>query len=304
MKTIHIVCGQTATGKTNLALALAKKINGELLSADSRQVYRHLTIISGKDIGTGLYNSKEGYYTVDGIRLWLYDLVDPRDTFSAYEWASHARKRIEAVFSYGKTPIIVGGTWLYVRSLLNGIDATSGPQSDIREVADSMSVDELQNIVRDKNPLYWENANNSDRNNPRRLIRAWEKSLHVHEHSFEGIGNFYTVKGVILYAPKEEIEVRIAKRVRARIEEGAFEEVEWLLKNGYSATDPGLQAPGYRQIIAYCNGEISREEAIETWIMKERQYAKRQLLFMRNQPWPHINVATTSLDECLSMLYY
>lgn len=280
-----IITGQTATGKTKLALDLAQKNNGELVNFDSRQIYKYLNIITGKDI--------------PAEKIWLYDIVTPDQYFSSFDFIEKLKPVIEDIKKRGKTPILVGGTYLYLKNFLYGIDDNNSPPDfKLREKLNSKSVIELQKKLIALNSKVFEELNHSDQFNPRRLIRKIEieigRSKNNNKKSDKTIRpqlpSDFKIIG-IKYKDKSKLRQVIAKRVEERLKNGAVEEVEKLFKMGYKKSDPGLKTIGYQQIIKYLDKEITREKAIEDWINKEVQYAKRQLTFMKkdiNINWKEI----------------
>ncbi len=271
MNNTIVITGQTATGKTSYAHKLALESNGELINCDSRQVYKYLDIVTGKD-------------RLDNTPIWLYDIVDPNQPFSSSEWASAAREAIEAIQKREKTPIIVGGTYLYLKNLLYGFATeTIGPDWQLRERLGELSVEELQEKMMDLNYDAFDAMNNSDQNNPRRLMRKIEiaqantptPSKHIHEEL--KIDKFIGLR----FKDEEKLRNTIEKRVQKRISGGAIEETRDLLSRGYSKIDPGLQTIGYKQIIQFLEESISEKEMIQLWITAEVQYAKRQYTFMK-----------------------
>jgi len=304
---IYILFGQTATGKTAKALELVEKHTGEIVNFDSRQIYKKLTIITGKDIPKGSkfkaqslkqekYNI--GYYELLALgfqpsaKIWLYDIIDPKQTFSSAEYVALAEEAIKDIIDRGKTPILVGGTGYYLRHLIYGIPEMKTPEDwTLRKELEIQTVGELQEILKKKNGQMLADMNNSDRNNPRRLIRrieianSGEEMLAVspHETLSERLGNLAGCKQDItltylpfFHASTDSVREKIAQRVDQRIADGAFQEVEDLLTEGYIAEDPGLNAIGYQQIIAYHKNKLSLAETKKQWITKEVQYAKRQ----------------------------
>jgi len=290
-----IITGQTATGKTRLALEYAVKYNGELVNFDSRQVYKYLDIVTGKDKSTiKQYNN---------ITIWLYDIVTPNQYFSSYDFVQRATKVIRDIQRRGKTPVLVGGSYFYLKHLLYGFDYKVPPNFKLREKLNKKSISELQQTLISLNPLIPPTMNHSDWNNPRRLIRKIE----IETARKAKIPNFFAPwdvfhdsgKGTHLskkisvssflfiglrYKDKEKLREAIKTRVENRLKQGAIEEVKSLLKRGYKKTDPGLKTIGYKQIIDYLEGKISKEKAIEQWINAETQYAKRQYTFMKKDP--------------------
>jgi len=295
-----IITGQTATGKTKLALELAEKYNGELVNFDSRQIYKYLDIITGKDLPNNTKLKDEYFlipnpYSLIPIRLWFYDVVDPDQYFSSFDFVKQVKPIIEAIKKRGKTPILVGGTYLYLKHLLYGIDINNSPPNfKLREKLNNKSVVELQKKLISLNRQIFENLNHSDQLNPRRLIRKIEIAS---SPTKTVLNKTVFIKSVpktfigIRYKDRSKLRCVIEKRVEKRLKNGAIEEVKKLLKMGYKETDPGLKTIGYQQIIKYLNKELTKQNAIDDWVNKEVQYAKRQLTFMKkdkNISWKEI----------------
>lgn len=295
---IIVITGQTATGKTALALEYAKKYNGELINADSRQIYKYLTIITGKDITPGakfqhvdiISDFDLGYYLIDNTALWLYDAVDPDSTFSSYDFQKLAVASIDTIHKKGKIPIIVGGSYFYIKHLLYGFETQSSPPDwNLRNRLNSYSTAKLQQELQLISSDIFEKMNHSDQNNPRRLIRRLEIELfkkNKHNMSSSPIAkrqsNLFVKQFIGLkYIDNDALLGAIEKRVHKRIEQGAIEEVQKLLSMGYREIDPGLNSIGYLQLIKYLKGIKTKEETISEWISKELQYAKRQYTFMK-----------------------
>jgi tRNA dimethylallyltransferase len=312
---IYILFGQTATGKTAKALELCTQHNGEIVNFDSRQIYKKLDIITGKDIPSGSLfhvqsssaNKSIGFYELrttnyelrtPQARIWLYDIIDPKQPFSSAEYVECAMEVIRDIISRGKTPILVGGTGYYLRHLLYGAPEMKVAENwDLRDKLEQKTVEELQTILKDKNIDMFTNLNNSDRSNPRRLIRRIElaqsglQSLPT-QPTQETLTSRVSALKSITYLPffhfsREALESKIISRVNNRIESGAIEEVKELLKEGYEIADPGLNAIGYQQIAGYLRNEITLDEAKKQWNTKEIQYAKRQKTFFKKL-FPHL----------------
>lgn len=287
-----IVCGPTATGKTEFALKLAKERNGELVSADSRQIYKYLDIGTGKDLppdtkyqirntelGIIDVNYSTGYYLIKNTPLWLYDVITPDQRFSAAEYAKIAREVVKDIWSRGKLPIVVGGTGFYIQALIDGID-TEGipPNGELREKLGNLETKKLQELLQEKNFERWDKMNNSDRNNPRRLIRA----LEVSELQPHTIGDMRkqsitdNIQFIGLSIPREELFKKIDARVKQRVDQGIVQEIEHVLKKGYDWNSPGLQTIGYEEWQPHFEGKISKNEVIERWKLNEHNYARRQ----------------------------
>lgn len=295
MSTIIIITGQTATGKTSLAYSYAKKLHGEIINADARQVYKYLDIISGKD-------------PLPEFPTYLYDIVDPKEYFSSFDWSIKAIKCLVSLINKGKTPIIAGGSYLYIKHLLYGIE-TEGvhPDWELRKKLDKKTVAELQDMLTKISPHTLEQLNQSDKNNPRRLMRKIELAVAHHSKipvhfpkkdlgSLEKFRNEFgmaTVKFIGLrFAKNESLISAITQRVEERIKMGAFDEVKKILEMGYTEHDPGLQTIGYQQLIKFFRGKLSREQAIDQWKNKEIQYAKRQFTFMKKDKNIHWQLAS------------
>jgi len=279
-----IITGQTATGKTKLALELAEKYNGELINFDSRQIYKYLDIITGKDIPK--------------TKIWLYDVVTPDQYFSSFDYVSIITPVVEDMKKRGKTPILVGGTYLYLKHFLYGIDDNNSPPDfELRNELNTKSIQELQKKLSSLNLQVFKKLNHSDQFNPRRLIRKIEIEINQQKYGIKttmskpqkkfSIQQFIGIK----YKDKLRLREIIIKRVEERLKNGAIDEVKKILKMGYKASDPGLKTIGYQQIIRFLNNELTKEKAVEDWINKEVQYAKRQLTFMKvdkNISWREI----------------
>jgi len=317
MENIIVITGQTATGKTNLALKLAKKYNGELVNCDARQIYKYLDIITGKDLidksKTSLAwrrkgdqrsklkfkiekktnNFDIGYYSLkhpNKINIWLYDIVDPKQYFSSYDWVRCAIFVIRKLFNQKITPIIVGGSFFYLRHLLYGVDSENiPPNPQLRQAMEKKSISYLQKTLKTLNSEIYSGLNQSDRNNPRRLIRKIEIYTVKAKNNYQqprrlvgGLAQQYKTRLIALkFKNKDNLIRAIKTRVEQRIKYGAVEEVADLIQKGYRETDPGLQTIGYKQMLDYIRKKVSKQDAVNQWITKEIQYAKRQYTFMK-----------------------
>ncbi|MGB9883265.1 MAG: tRNA (adenosine(37)-N6)-dimethylallyltransferase MiaA [Microgenomates group bacterium] len=306
-----IITGQTATGKTSLAIEMAKKYHGEIINFDSRQIYKYLNIITGKDLDKFAniqYQISNIKYQDEFInfysfslnsqnesKLWLYDIVEPNQYFSSYEYAKLATKIIDDIQKRGKTPILVGGTYFYLKHLLYGFDFQIPPDFKLREKLNQKTVGELQQILKKLDSEIESKMNQSDWHNPRRLIRKIE--IYQYQNLRSAFSKNKKPKFIIKkfiglkYKHKEELKKAIEKRVEKRLQKGAIDEVKKILQLGYKKTDPGLQTIGYKQLIEYLEGKVSQKQAIENWIIAEMQYAKRQYTFMKkdkNINWQEI----------------
>lgn len=318
-----IITGQTATGKTELAMILAEKMNGALINADARQIYQKLDVITGKDVLNNKYleikkfkkDFSLGFYTKNKTPIWLYDILDIKKTFSVHDWLNCVEEVLKEFKKKQSLPIFVGGTYFYLKGLWQGImqKGVSGNWSFRNEI-ERKSVEELQQILKEQNQKQFLSLNHSDSLNPRRLIRWIEKEKFESERTED----FYVTKLPLInslnlktecsiiglrFKDKQALRLKIRNRIEERLKQGAVEEVELLLKLGFCGTDPGLQTIGYQQLIAYLENRISLTEAVNIWLNKECQYAKRQLTFMKTNPnilW--YNIDEFSVDEISSRI--
>ena len=257
-----IVCGPTATGKTALALNLARKFHGELVSADSRQMYKGLDALTGKERS-------------NDIAIWLYDIIETGETCSAHDFVSRAAVAIADIHNRGKLPIVVGGTGYYLRALITPFDTISVPPNvELRKKLAASSLAALQAELKRADGARWERMNDSDRKNPRRLVRAIEVAktgniVHPVHPQYEALW-------VGLTASPQWLKERIEKRVNARFGKAVDE-----VRDGMELI---LGAP---PLLALLRGEISKEQAQRTWVSREYQYAKRQLTWFKKQKGIH-----------------
>lgn len=262
IKTV-IVYGPTASGKTDLALQLASKFQGELISADSRQVYKGLNIGTGKVQSGHTVVKRSGYWLVDGIKVHGFDLVDPGTQFSAGDFLRFTSAAMFRISAVKKFPIIVGGTGFYIKALIDGLGSIGIPQdSKLRRNLEKQSVTKLfqkLNSIDTKRAVL---MNQSDRNNPRRLIRAIEiasSSRQSGTHYQLPTTNYLLIG---LTAPNDFLFKRADAWLTFRMENGMIEEVKNLLNQKVSPTwleNLGLE---YRWITRYLSGKISRDESL------------------------------------------
>ena len=223
-----------------------------------------------------------------GIQTHLIDIVTPDQQFSSYDYVVSATKSIEDIQKRGRTPIVVGGTYLYIKHLLYGQSVQVPPDPKLRNRLEMLSVDELQKKLLTIDEKTYVSLNESDVNNPRRLIRKIEILRNGDIKDKDGFKQKIDLRSSTIiglkHRNKEELIATIAKRVEKRLLQGALNEVRNLLTQGYKKTDPGLQTIGYTQLIAHLEGSLTLEEAKSQWITKEVQYAKRQYTFMKTDP--------------------
>jgi len=273
MKKIVCIVGPTAVGKTALAFELANLLNGTLVSADSVQVFRGLDIISGKDLPEG-YTYNAGYYSHNGSpSICLLDVVECTSLFSVSDYLNVSSVFINQILTEGKLPIVVGGTGLYIKSLIDGLDVEVEPDIELRAQLEKLTLEELSSLLPEERLRSF---NNSDIKNKRRLIRAIEilKSNKVEANKY----NLQVESLVIgLNCPREILKERIDMRVDLRINDGAIEEATRLFQR-YEDLAPQIKdANGYKQLFQYLSGEVDLSEAIYRWKISEYRHAKNQM---------------------------
>jgi tRNA dimethylallyltransferase len=257
---IIVISGPTASGKTDIAVKLAKKINGYVINGGSRQVYKYLTIGTSKPIEE-IENS--------GIRHFLYDIVDPKDNFTIYEYQSKVQKVLDTEKGI---PIIVGGSGLYIDSIVFNYDLK---QNINNEDLSSLSLEELQK----KASKYIKYMTESDKKNRHRLIRVIQRGG-LGRQSGKALNNIYFVLDI----PRDNLIANIEKRVEKMFENGLLEENKKLLSMGYTYKDRGMKSIGYIEFEAYFDGLISIEYVKEEIVKHTIDYAKRQRTwFKRNR---------------------
>lgn len=302
-----IICGPTASGKTAVAVKLAKKLNGELVSADSRQVYKGMDIVSGKDLPLNAkfkfkneklqikienYGDMNPYRFEDNIPIWLVDVVNPDQDFSVSLFEKFAKIVINDILKRGKLPILVGGTGLYIKSVISGVETANIPMNDtLRKALYKLPKEKLQELLKKLNSNKFKSFNNSDVNNPRRLIRAieieeYKRQNPKYKSSTQNNVN-YDVLQIGLSAPKEILLERIKKRVDERIKTGAVNEVKKLLDKGYKPTMQSMSGDGYKELCKYLNNEISWNETVEKWIHSDVEHAKKQMVWFKKDKKIH-----------------
>lgn len=301
MRKVLVILGPTATGKTDVALQLARKFHGELVSCDSRQVYVGLDIGTGKEPGKSIkeqvlrVKKQKGYWEIDGTKIWLYDVADPREQYTVKDYVEQASQVVEDITQRGKLPIIVGGTGLYLKALLEGLPNLNIPVDEkLRRELQKLSLEELQEKLRSLSPAKWKKLNESDKKNPRRLLRSIEilsmyphnktiknLKLKIRHHSFGGKN--YNILKLGLTAPRDTLNKRIPSRLISRVDQGLIQEAERLHKNGLTLErmkELGLEYGILAKLLAK---EISKDQFISILSVKIYQYAKRQITWFKRE---------------------
>ena len=272
------VIGPTASGKTDLALALARLLPLEILVADSRQVYR------GMDIGT----AKPSPAARAEVTHHLLDLVDPDEPFTVARWVAAARGALPEVAARGRLAMLVGGTGLYVDALVNGHDyASQGWSPEVRrELTTRLETEGIEPLAAELSRTDPATAARIDLRNPRRVLRALERVLAADTGQAPTADPYRgRVALVGLSRPRDVLYRRIDERARGLFEAaGLLDEVRGLLAAGYGADLPPMSGHGYREAARHLAGEWSLEEAVAVTARRTRQYAKRQLTWFRRDP--------------------
>lgn len=281
---IIILTGPTAVGKTDLSINLAKKINAEIISADSMQIYEYM------DIGS----AKVDFDEMDGIKHYLIDEVKPDYPFSVSEFQQRANKYIKQITDKGKKVIVTGGTGLYLNSLIYNMDFAKNDANNIlrnqlAKELEKYGIDYMHNKLRE---LDEESANRIHKNNTKRVIRAIEVALSGNKmNDFSSDLKFnenYEPIIIILNRDRQHLYERINKRVDIMFEKGLVDEVKNLLNLGYTKDMVSMQGIGYKEIIKYLDKEYTFDETKEIIKRDSRRYAKRQLTWFRryeNAKW-------------------
>lgn len=283
MKKLIVILGPTSTGKTDLALSIAKKFNGELVSTDSRQLYK------GLDIGTGKLPNEDsqikkgqGFWEINKIKIWMYDLVDPKIQYNVADYVKEASKVIEKIGQGGKLPIIVGGTGLYIKALLEGLDSLSTPvDKKLRKKLQKLTKEQLQKKLQTVSVKRWENMNYSDQQNPRRLIRAIEihsnSKFKIQRSKLQFKVQNYSILKIGLTAKRDILYHKSDERVLSRMKQGMIKEAMELRKHGVSLERMRQLGLEYGVLADFLDGRIKREEElVGTLKNKIHGYIRRQ----------------------------
>lgn len=277
---ILVVTGPTATGKTALSVELAKKLGGEIVSADSMQIYR------GMDIGTAKVTKAE----MQNIPHHMIDIADPSEDYSVSRYVEEADAAVRGILSRGRLPIVAGGTNLYIDSLIAGLDfAEKAEDAALRESLnkqyDDIGGEAMLEHLRGFDPERAAKLHPADK---RRIVRAVEiylltgETITRHDEETKKRPKRYdAVKIALTFADRAVLYDRINARVDKMVSDGLFDEVKGLLDSGLSPACTSMQAIGYKEPAAYFRGEMSKDEAIELIKLSSRRYAKRQLTWLR-----------------------
>lgn len=269
MKKVVFILGPTAVGKSYFGILLAKKFNGEIISADSVQVYKGLDIGSAKQLDT------------HGVTHHCIDILSPFDEFSAYDFVELTKKKIDEISNRGHLPIVVGGTGLYIKALtlgynFGGVEKDENLRKSLEEILNKEGIEKLVEMLEKTDKSVLEKI---DTKNPMRVLRALEIALSNGEKAQSK--NDIQPLVIALFKDREKLYADINKRVDEMICDGLFEEVENLKKMGLTKENQSMHAIGYKETLDYLDGLISEDRCVELIKQHTRNYAKRQMTFLK-----------------------
>ena len=276
-----VLTGPTAVGKTSLSISLAKAVNGEIISADSLQVYKKM------DIGSAKIRPEE----MQGVKHYLVDVLEPEEEFHIVKFQQMAKEAMEEIYEKGKIPILVGGTGFYIQAVTRDIDFTEAQQentyrAELEKLAETEGAEYLHDRLKEVDPA---SADTIHANNVKRVIRALEfyhqngTPISAHNEEQKKQTSPYNLAYFVLNAPRDILYERIDKRVDQMLEEGLVKEVEGLKREGCHRGMVSMQGLGYKEILAYLEGEYPLEEAVRILKRDTRHFAKRQLTWFRRE---------------------
>ncbi|MDM8210551.1 tRNA (adenosine(37)-N6)-dimethylallyltransferase MiaA [Mediterraneibacter glycyrrhizinilyticus] len=281
-KPLIILAGPTAVGKTSLSIRLAKETGGEIISADSMQVYRHM------DIGSAKITKEE----MEGVPHYLVDMLEPEEEFNVVRFQQMAEEAAERIWERGKIPLVVGGTGFYIQALLYDIDFTEndGDESYRRRLeqkaSDEEGASELYEMLTTVDPKA---AREIHPRNLKRIIRALEfhhqtgKKISEHNETQRQKSSPYNYAYFVLTDERSRLYERIDRRVDLMMEQGLLDEVRYLKKRGVRKDSTAMQGLGYKELYAYLDGEYPLDEAVRIIKRDTRHFAKRQLTWFKRE---------------------
>ncbi len=298
MRPLIIITGPTAVGKTALSVRLAKAIGGEIISADSMQVYRHM------DIGSAKIKKEE----MDGVPHYLIDVLDPEEEFNVTVFQKMAKEAVEEIYSHGHIPIVAGGTGFYIQALLYDIDFTeNGEDTSIRmeleKLGQERGAEYLHNLLRDIDP---DSAEEIHENNMKRVIRAIEyyrqtgERISEHNKREREKKSPYDFLYYVVNTDRARLYERIERRVDLMLEQGLVEEVMHLKDMGLTRDMVSMQGLGYKEILDYLQGICTLEEAVYVLKRDTRHFAKRQITWFKRERdvrWLNLPDFNNDLDQ-------
>ena len=298
---VIVICGPTASGKTALSIELAKRINGEIVSADSMQIYTDM------DIGTAKPTEEE----MQGIKHYLIDVVLPSQRYSVADYKKDAKKAIKEIIDKGKNPIVVGGTGLYIDSLIyeieySNIEFDENYRKKLEEEVQKEGLEKLYEKAKKIDPQAIEKISKNDKKRILRILEIYNatgKNKTTQEKESRKKEPEYDYRVFALNWDRETLYNRIEKRVDIMINNGLIDEVEEILKK-YKEFPTAMQGLGYKEVVKYLNGEFTKEQMIEIIKKDTRHYAKRQLTwFRKNKDTIWLNGEYTLKDTINKILF-
>ena len=293
---VIVICGPTASGKTALSIEIAKKYNGEIVSADSMQIYKYM------DIGTAKPDNTER----DGIAHHMIDIVAPQESYSVAEYTEEAHRVIGDITSRGKIAVITGGTGLYINSLIDENDSDTTIRNELQRLADEQGADVLVRELKSIDPV---SAEKIHKNNLRRIIRAIEFykmtgiPISAHQAKTKEKESRYLPCMLAIKWDMGRLYERIEQRVDIMLENGLFDEVEQLMKNGCTPQMQSMQGIGYKETAEFLEGKIPLDETISKIKQDTRHYAKRQMTWFRRDERIHwIDAESDIINEAETIL--
>lgn len=297
IKDVIIITGPTAVGKSEVGVEVARKVGGEIISADSMQIYK------GMDIGSGKITKEE----MKGVTHYLLDIKSVNETYSVAEFCEDCKKKIKEIMLKGKVPIIVGGTGLYIKALVSnynyfGVQRDDKLREELEKYAEKNGLEELYSTLKKLSPSMAEKISPQDK---KRIIRALEickskkREIKVNSEQF-------SYKIFALNTDRETLYKRINERVNNMVENGLVNEVKALISGGFNRNCQCSKAIGYAEILDYLDGQISLSEAIEKIKQHSRNYAKRQLTLLRgiNPIWVEAFPRQNAIERILKEVEY
>lgn len=279
---VLVLAGPTAVGKTELSIKLAKELNGEIVSTDSMQIYKHM------DIGSAKVTEEE----MDGVPHHMIDVVEPNKEFSVAEFKQMAEKYIEGIISRGKLPILTGGTGLYINALTCNMTFTESEKDEkyrqeLEALANEYGNDYVHELLKEHDPISYRDIH---ANNRKRVIRALEvykttgKPFSSYNLGTDMYNGKYNVCYIVLTMDRAKLYGRIDRRVDIMMEKGLIDECINLKRLGNNSTMQSMQGIGYKEVFNYLDGNMSLENTIDIIKQGSRNYAKRQLSWFRRDP--------------------
>jgi len=277
MKKVVFILGPTAVGKTYFSVKLAKELDGEIVSADSVQIYK------GLDIGSAKVTKEE----MQGIKHYAIDILEPEEDFSVFDFVEYTKKKIDEIIAKGKIPIVVGGTALYVKALtlgynFGGASYDKEQRQKIEKMLAENGLEHVYSLLKETSPAMAENV---DRHNPVRVVRALEIALSGGKKTESKTD----IDGLLiaLSRDRQKLYADINRRVDIMLENGLVDEVKGLMEKGLTLENQCMKAIDYKEVFAYLKGEYDYDRMVELLKQHSRNYAKRQMTFLRGMKGIH-----------------